>query len=249
MARILSGRAAETREHEGAGGTGAAQPSGAERAAAREALASALAAHELPADSPPPPLVDYLALLVRWRARRRLAGPAEPLELAIEALVDTWLVDDVVPRDGTLFDVGSGAGFPGIPLAVLGRERRVTLVEPSAARAALLRVAAATLGLPVRVLAVRGEHLADEIAAGREPPADTAIARAFRSPEEWLALAGRLVRPGGSAIVLAARTWTGPERGGAWAAVERRDYSLRGRAPRSAWRLHSSSAAEPSSLP
>ncbi|MBI5501836.1 MAG: class I SAM-dependent methyltransferase [Deltaproteobacteria bacterium] len=249
MVRSLSGRAAETREHDGGSGAGAARPSAAERDAARNALATALAAHGLPAVSPPAPLVDYLALLVRWRTRRRIAGPADPVELAVEALVDAWFADEVVPRDGALVDVGSGAGFPGIPLAVLGGERRVTLVEPAAARAALLRVAAATLALPLRVLAVRGEHLADEVAAGREPAADTAIARAFRAPDGWLALAARLVRPGGSAIVLAARSWPGPDPGAAWTTVARRDYALRGRAPRSAWRLRSTGAAASPILP
>jgi 16S rRNA (guanine527-N7)-methyltransferase len=236
MKRILSGRAAETREHDG-NAPGAAPLAPDERQEARKALVGALADHGLPSAAPAELLVDHLALLIRWRRRRRIAGPAEPHELAVEAIVDTACYDHLVPRCGTLFDVGSGAGLPGIPLAVLGPDRRVTLVEPATARAALLRVAVATLGLPLRVLACRGEELAADVEAGREPAADTAIARAFLPPDEWLALARRLVRPGGSVLVLAGRTWGGPASGRGVQVAERRDYELHGRGPRTAWRI------------
>ena len=182
-------------------------------------------------------LAAYLALLVRWRRHRRIAGPASPDELAVEAIVDALRVDEVVPASGALFDIGSGAGLPGIPLALLREERLVTLVEPSAARAALLRVAMATVGLRGRVVARRAEDLADDVAAGREAPADAAVARAFLPPGQWLALGRRLVRPGGRVIVLAGRAWPGPA-SGAGATVEARvDYTLAGRGPRTAWRL------------
>jgi 16S rRNA (guanine527-N7)-methyltransferase len=236
MKRILSGRAAETREH-GGSASGAAPLSAGEREEARAALVAALAEHGLPSAAPAQLLVDHLALLLRWRRRKRIAGPAEPRELAVEAIVDTVCYDDLVPHVGSLLDVGSGAGLPGIPLAVLGRERRVTLVEPATARAALLRLAAATLGLPMRVLARRGEQLAADVEAGREPAADAVIARAFLPPDQWLALGRRLVRPGGSVLVLAGRTWSGPAVGPDLRVVERRDYGLRGRGPRTAWRV------------
>jgi len=182
-------------------------------------------------------LAEYLALLVRWRQRRRIAGPPDPRELAVEALADALRIDPLVPRGGTLTDVGSGAGFPGVPLALLDGSRQTTLVEAATARAALLRIAAATLHLPLRVLCRRGEQLADDVAAGEEAPADAAIARAFLPPDEWVALARRLVRPGGAIVVLAGRAWPGPAAGSGARVAERLDYELSGRGPRSAWRL------------
>jgi hypothetical protein len=75
------------------------------------------------------------------------------------------------------------------------------------------------------------------VEAGREPAADAVIARAFLPPDQWLALGRRLVRPGGSVLVLAGRAWSGPAAGSDLRVVERRDYELRGRGPRTAWRV------------
>jgi len=229
MTRIVSDPPADTR----AGGVPLAA---AERRSARAALESALREHGL---EPPPaavaPLADYLALLVRWRRRKRIAGPAEPVELAVEVLVDALHVGPLVPSAGRLFDVGSGAGFPGLPLALLEPARRLTLIEPQAGRAALLRLAAATLGLDVRVRAEPVERVVERIGAGEEPPADAAVARAFLPPDEWLALGRRLVRPGGSILVLAGADWPGPSDPAGLALAGRVEYALRGRRPRRAW--------------
>lgn len=213
-------------------------PTDRERDDARQALRRAAEAHriDLPADSEDG-LVAYLALLVRWRGARRITGPGEPEALAVEAIVDAVFINPLVPAAGTLLDVGSGAGLPGIPLALLASTRQVTLVESKPARVGLLRLATALLGLDrVTVASLRAEDLAKAIASGEERPgADAAIARAFLPPPEWLALAVRIVRPGGTVIVLATDRWAGP--GPEWQVVERRAYRLRDRNPRVAWRL------------
>jgi 16S rRNA (guanine527-N7)-methyltransferase len=208
----------------------------AERRAARVALEAAAADDGLALpDAAVGPLADYLALLVRWRRRRRIAGPSDLQQLAVEVVLDALQVDPLVPTAGRLFDVGSGAGFPGLPLAVLGPARRLSLVEPAAARAALLRLAVATLDLEARVLAEPVDRVAAAIVAGDEPPADAAIARAFLPPDEWLAVARPLVRPGGTIVVLAGADWPGPRDGPGLVPAGRVDYVLRGRRPRRAW--------------
>ncbi|MBN1770235.1 MAG: class I SAM-dependent methyltransferase [Deltaproteobacteria bacterium] len=207
-----------------------------ERRAAREALASAASSHglELPAAALPP-LADYLALLVRWRRRRRLTGPADIADLAVEVAIDALCIDPLVPATGRLFDIGSGAGFPGLPLALLGPARRLSLVEPAAPRAALLRLAVATLRLDARVLAEPVERVSDRVRTGDEPPADAAMARAFLPPDEWLAVARPLVRPGGTILVLAGASWPGPRDASGLVPAGRLDYALRGRRPRRVW--------------
>jgi 16S rRNA (guanine527-N7)-methyltransferase len=212
-------------------------PTGPERDEARRALRHAADAHRI---AVPPGAEDglaaYLALLLRWRGARRITGPAEPESLAVEAIVDALFVDPLVPAEGRILDVGSGAGLPGIPLAILRPVREVTLVESHAGRVGLLRLAVAILGLErTAVLPLRGEDLADRIARGEREPADVAIARAFLPPEKWLALAERLVRPAGATLVLATDRWPGPE--APWRVVDRRDYRLHDRAPRTVWRL------------
>lgn len=180
-------------------------------------------------------LTDYLALLVRWRRRKRIAGPADPVELAVEAVIDAARVAPLVPSTGRLFDVGSGAGFPGLPLALLDPARHLTLIEPKATRAALLRLAVATLGLEACVRAEPFERVAERIRCGEEPPADAAVARAFLPPDAWLAAGRTLVRPGGTILVLAGADWPGPRDAAGLVPAGRLEYALHGRRLRRAW--------------
>lgn len=211
----------------------------AERAAALDAVRAALdvAALRMPAEIETM-LAAYVDLLARWRRRRSIAGPRGVAELAIEAVGDALMAHRAVPAAGTLLDVGSGAGIPGIALALVAPQRRVALVESSAARAGLLRSAAATLGAEnIDVVASRAEDLAHEIAAGRAVPADAAISRAFLPPDEWIDLARSLVRPDGVVAVMASARWPGPAPGTPWVVRYRREYRLPRRKPRAVWAL------------
>lgn len=92
-------------------------------------------------------LARYLSELDRWRRRTNLTGPltaSELVEHAVEALVPIELLTPAV----SLVDIGSGAGFPGLPLAIARPDVSVTLLEPRSRRAAFLRHVARTLPLP-----------------------------------------------------------------------------------------------------
>ena len=103
---------------------------------------------------------------------------------------------ELIPRDGTVIDVGSGAGLPGIVLAILRPDARLTLLEPMARRVAFLLECVQILGLDnVTVLRGRAEELAGELTA------DVVTARAVAPLDRLAGLAAALVRPGG--VVLA----------------------------------------------
>ena len=151
-------------------------------------------------------LADYASSLLRWSARINL-----PAARTIDALVDEHFPDAFalarkLAEPARAIDVGSGGGLPAIPLAVLCPSLTVELCEPIAKKAAFLRTAVRELGLANRasVRAVRGEGVAKEIAGGQTAAFDVALSRATLPPEKWLALAARLVRPGGRVFVLAA---------------------------------------------
>jgi 16S rRNA (guanine527-N7)-methyltransferase len=96
-------------------------------------------------------------------------------------------------------DVGSGAGLPGIPLAIVRNDLRVTLLEPDGRRAAFLELAAGELDLKTPVLAVTAE------AAGRgeqRESFDLAVARAVAPLAVSCELTLPLVRVGGRALLL-----------------------------------------------
>ncbi len=132
-------------------------------------------------------------LLQRWRKAMDLVGPG-PLEPHFEDArkAVAWL-----EARGDWADLGSGAGFPGVALAALHPPARVLLVECRHKRASFLdQVAAGANNLSVD--AGRTERLPDA-------SFDGVISRAYRPPDEFLADALRLLRPGGIAVLMLAR--------------------------------------------
>ncbi|MGQ9684969.1 MAG: 16S rRNA (guanine(527)-N(7))-methyltransferase RsmG [Thiobacillaceae bacterium] len=91
-------------------------------------------------------LLDYLGLLAKWNRVYNLTAIHEPERMLSHHLLDSLAVLPYVESD-RLLDVGSGAGLPGIPLAVARPALAVTLLEPSHKKAAFLRQAVIELGL------------------------------------------------------------------------------------------------------
>ncbi len=113
-------------------------------------------------------------------------------------------------RDRSAVDLGTGAGLPGVVLAIARPEVRFTLLEPRRRRAGFVELAAERLGLAnVRVLARRAEELAALVARGVEPPADVVLARALGSLDRCVSLARGLLAPGGRLVWFAGRTRAG----------------------------------------
>jgi 16S rRNA (guanine527-N7)-methyltransferase len=83
-------------------------------------------------------LARYLSELDHWRRRINLTGQLAAGDLVDHAL-EALVASDLLSRSESLIDIGSGAGFPGVPLAIVSPDIRVTLLEPRAKRAAFLR--------------------------------------------------------------------------------------------------------------
>lgn len=112
--------------------------------------------------SPTQPQLDlfirYLDLISRWRSRARLTAITDPRSAARLHIADSLLcLRAEIPAQASLLDVGSGAGLPGIPLAVVRPDLRVTLLEAESRKAAFLEMAAAELGLRVSVVCAAAE--------------------------------------------------------------------------------------------
>ena len=138
------------------------------------------------------PLVQALAAI----AARGAIGESS-LQRAIEHAQQ--YVDKVPASAGTLCDLGSGGGLPGLVIAVRCPHLHITLVERRATRADLLRRAVRSLALDDRV-----EVVADDVqqVAQRSPGSfDVVTARSFAAPPITAKWAGRLLRPGGLLIV------------------------------------------------
>jgi 16S rRNA (guanine(527)-N(7))-methyltransferase RsmG len=128
---------------------------------------------------------------------RGLIGPREAARLWDRHLLNCAVVADLVPRPATLLDIGSGAGLPGIVLAMLLPDVQVTLLEPMARRVEFLSECRAGLGLRnVTVRRGRAEEIRGQVRA------DVATARAVAPLDRLAGLAIPLVGPGGTVLAL-----------------------------------------------
>lgn len=144
-------------------------------------------------------LCTYFDLLARWNERIDLTAARTPEALVDLMLTDARVLAEHVATGARVVDVGTGAGAPGLALAILRPDLAVTLVEPLQKRVSFLRTVVGSIGRTDIVL-VRSKG-ADVAPHGF----DEAMSRATIPPPEWLALGARLVRPVGRVWVLVAR--------------------------------------------
>jgi 16S rRNA (guanine527-N7)-methyltransferase len=140
----------------------------------------------------------YVELLASDGVTRGLIGPRETSRLWDRHLVNCALAADLVPERGELVDIGSGAGLPGIVLAMLRPRLHVVLLEPLLRRAVFLQECVSALDLP-NATVVRAR--AEEKAASRIS-ADVATARAVAPLDRLVGWAAGLLRPGGQLLAI-----------------------------------------------
>ncbi|HEX5407674.1 MAG TPA: 16S rRNA (guanine(527)-N(7))-methyltransferase RsmG [Pseudonocardiaceae bacterium] len=105
------------------------------------------------------PLAErFVALLTEHGVSRGLIGPREVDRLWDRHVLNSAAIVELVPEAATLVDVGSGAGLPGIPLAIARPDLRVTLLEPMARRIAWLTEVVDELGIDIQVVRGRAEE-------------------------------------------------------------------------------------------
>ena len=102
----------------------------------------------------------YLDLLLLWNGRTNLTALRDPAEIVTRHFGESLLLSRLVPEGARrVLDLGSGAGFPGIPLQLLHPALTVTLAESQGKKASFLREAVRVLGLRAAVHADRVEKL------------------------------------------------------------------------------------------
>jgi len=136
-------------------------------------------------------LLAYLALLDKWNRVYNLTAVRD-----VERMVSHHLLDSLaaVPyfQAGTVLDVGSGGGLPGIPLAIARPELQVTLIDSIAKKTAFLLQAKAELGLKnLQVVTGRVEDFRPETGF------DIVTSRAFSDLKEFVTLTRHLLKPDG----------------------------------------------------
>ena len=118
---------------------------------------------------------SYMALLLKWNDAMNLTAIQDPLEILYRHFCESMFGASLIPAGGSrLADVGSGGGFPGLPLKIARPDLEVCLIDSNVKKATFLAEVVRELALPgARVLVSRYEELDEEIA-----PLDIACSRA-----------------------------------------------------------------------
>ncbi len=142
---------------------------------------------------------DYLSLLLRWNARVNLTAIRDEEGILRRHFVESIACARLLPAGiATLLDFGSGAGFPGIPIALCRPEIAVTLAESQGKKAAFLREAVRVLGVAATVHSGRAEVLHKVF--------DCITLRAVDKMGIAVQSAARLLRPRGWLALMTANT-------------------------------------------
>jgi 16S rRNA (guanine527-N7)-methyltransferase len=147
-------------------------------------------------------LEHFADRLVAWNRKVNLTAITDPAELAEKHLLDSLALLPEVAGAATLLDVGSGAGLPGIPLAIALPSLDVTCCDAVAKKVAFVKAVSAELGLRVRGVAARAQGEPEREGL---PPAEVVVSRALAEPERWLPLAVRYLAPGGRVLATLGR--------------------------------------------
>ena len=189
----------DPRSGAGDNGPGAVVPGPSSSAPATAHVPSAFAeAAERAFGARLPLATRYAELLITDGVIRGLIGPREAPRVWQRHLINCAVLSEMIPMGASVVDVGSGAGLPGIVLAVARPDLTITLVEPLARRTAFLSEAVTALGLDPTVTVIRGR--AEDVAGGPPAAADVVTARAVAPLDRlagWClplaAVGGRLV--------------------------------------------------------
>jgi 16S rRNA (guanine527-N7)-methyltransferase len=146
------------------------------------------------------PLAErYAALLAESGVARGLIGPREAARLWERHLLNSAVLGELVPEDCRVLDVGSGAGLPGIPLALARPDLAIVLLEPMARRVVWLQEVIAVLGLAVSVYRGRAEEPQVRAQLGGN---DVVTARAVAPLGRLAGWSLPLVAPGGRLLAV-----------------------------------------------
>jgi 16S rRNA (guanine527-N7)-methyltransferase len=160
----------------------------AEKPVSEETIRRALGEFQIPIDSPQVLLIQqYIKTLLRWNEKLNLTAIRNPLEILYRHFCESMFAAGAIPVDkGRLADIGSGPGFPGIPLKIIRPDLELCLVESNIKKGTFLAEVVRELQLTnCRVLISRYEELGEEVA-----PLDYVCSRAVGEFGPFLEWAG-----------------------------------------------------------
>lgn len=143
--------------------------------------------------------IKYYKFLVEWNTKVNLTRITEPIEVAQKHFADSVVTAELIPQGSWLIDVGTGAGFPGIPLKIVRPDVELVMVDSLGKRVKFLNEVLSALGISAETFHARAED------AARDPRLrerfDFALSRAVAPMNVLLELTVPFVKVGGSSLM------------------------------------------------
>ncbi len=151
----------------------------------------------------------YLQELLEWNKTFNLTGIRDPVDIVIKNFVDSLTPLPHLEHSSRLLDIGSGAGFPGIPLKIAAPQLQIHIVDARRKKTSFLKYLIRTLELQgVTALHGRAEELEQP-----EQPFQIIISRAFRRLEPLIGLVSPLMEPGNMLVAMLGPTSEAEQKG------------------------------------
>ena len=139
--------------------------------------------------------------LAKWNRKMNLTAITDPVEVAVKHFLDSMAPESMIPSHGSLLDIGSGGGFPGIPLKILKPSLSVTLIDASRKKISFLKHVIRILELEkIQAFHVRSEELSQK--SDFSAAFDVIISRALSSTPEFVLTALPLLSEDGTIIAM-----------------------------------------------
>ena len=143
----------------------------------------------------------YLRELLKWNQKINLTALRTEKEIILKHFLDSLSVLPYLPRNATLLDIGSGAGFPGIPLKIVEPSLEISLIDSVRKKVDFQRHIIRNLDLK-GIEAVHGRVQDKEILRGMAGQFDLVISRAFSDLHRFLTLSVPFLTPGGRVVAM-----------------------------------------------
>lgn len=149
-------------------------------------------------------LARHAAELVKWNKKINLTRISDPADMALKHYVDSLACIPYIPAGADVLDIGSGGGFPGIPLAVVAQPRSVLMIDSVAKKIGFLQHVIRLLGLTnAQARHTRAQEL--QAQAAYRGFFDRVVCRALSDIAQIHELAFPLLKPGGMVVALKGR--------------------------------------------
>ena len=136
--------------------------------------------------------------LIKWNSKTNLTAITDPIEVAVKHFLDSLAPACIIPAGSSMLDIGSGGGFPGIPLKIILPSLSVSLVDSSRKKISFLKHVIRTLGLEgINACQERVENLSEN-----KERFDVVICRAFSSLDKFVESALPVLSENGIIIAL-----------------------------------------------